>query len=243
MTFLESLPGAELPYYLAPFLFVLMGIRHGLDSDHIAALSDLVVINKNRSSQIIRGILYASGHSLVVLVMGLLAALLGVKLSATHASWMESAVGVTLITLGGVILISTLKNDEYSYQSKVQILINGLEKLTRWRLFSGKSNTHSKTSGIFLVGVIHGIGAETPTQLALISSSAGLGDTTLVLIQIVLFTAGVLLSTVFLVYALSWGVNRLKRRDSIFRILGWITGGYSIILGVFLITRSALFSS
>src|SRR4029453_12435639 len=76
---------------VSAFLF---GFRHGIDWDHIAAITDIA------GSQDDRGTLYAVGHALVVFLIGTAAILLGERLPESIDNVMEKIVGVTLIMLG-----------------------------------------------------------------------------------------------------------------------------------------------
>lgn len=49
---------------------VLLGMRHGIDWDHIAAISDLTSNSSSRRRGIALSGLYAGGHALVVFLLG-----------------------------------------------------------------------------------------------------------------------------------------------------------------------------
>ena len=58
----------------------LLGLRHGIDWDHIAAIGDITgASEQNRRQSIILGSLYALGHALVIIVLGLTAVLVGIN--------------------------------------------------------------------------------------------------------------------------------------------------------------------
>jgi nickel/cobalt transporter (NiCoT) family protein len=80
-------------------LALLLGFRHGMDADHLAAIDGLVRIRNNRWN----GVLFAFGHALIVT---LLAAGIG-RLSAVH--W-ELLSPWLLIAIGTVNLYRLLRN-------------------------------------------------------------------------------------------------------------------------------------
>ena len=62
---------------VSAFLF---GFRHGIDWDHIAAITDIAGSQDDRRSAMLFGTLYALGHALVVFLIGTAAILLGERL-------------------------------------------------------------------------------------------------------------------------------------------------------------------
>ena len=76
-----------------------LGLRHGIDWDHIAAISDVAGSQKNRRRSLGMGTLYALGHAGVVVVLGLLAIWFGTMLPDWVDGYMEIVVGVTLADL------------------------------------------------------------------------------------------------------------------------------------------------
>jgi sulfite exporter TauE/SafE len=85
-------------------LGVLLGIRHALEADHLAAVVALSTRTRNRVEAVIRGAAWGVGHSTSLLVVGGVCLALGSTLSPAHARWLERGVGVMLIMLGlGVV--------------------------------------------------------------------------------------------------------------------------------------------
>nr|MBA3691819.1 hypothetical protein [Actinomycetota bacterium] len=62
---------------VSAFLF---GFRHGIDWDHIAAITDIAGSQDDRRRSILFGSIYALGHALVVFLIGTAAILLGERL-------------------------------------------------------------------------------------------------------------------------------------------------------------------
>src|ERR1700730_8906623 len=76
------------------------GFRHGIDWDHIAALTDITSSQETSRRSMLFATLYALGHGLVVFVLGLGAILLSARLPKSVDGVMEHVVGATLIVLG-----------------------------------------------------------------------------------------------------------------------------------------------
>src|SRR3954470_17144946 len=82
------------------------GFRHGIDWDHIAALTDITGTERTPRRSMLLATLYALGHALVVFGLGLVAILLSDELPDSVDTFMEHLVGVTLLVFGGYVLVS-----------------------------------------------------------------------------------------------------------------------------------------
>ena len=100
---------------------VILGIRHGVDWDHIAAIADIVgtasatkvdsngVATLAQSNAIRLSSCYAIGHATIVLILGIVALSFATILPEWIDPLMERAVGVTLLLLGVWIFYSILQ--------------------------------------------------------------------------------------------------------------------------------------
>lgn len=80
----------------------IIGIRHALETDHLAAVATLVDEDTDRPSFV--GASWGIGHSLPIAVLGLLFVALGIQLPETVTRLFEVLVGIILIYLGGRML-------------------------------------------------------------------------------------------------------------------------------------------
>ncbi|MFC0270557.1 High-affinity nickel-transporter [Metabacillus herbersteinensis] len=223
-------------------LAVFIGMRHGMDSDHVAAIADMVGSEERKRRQVSLGLMYALGHGLIVLIIGLISILIGLKLPTNAQVFLEGFVGITLLLLGGFILYTVfVQRNEYEYKSRIKIVYEFLANFTPKAKREGiKANLSPLAFGVigaFLIGIIHGIGVETPTQLAVITNAVGMSNLSAAMIQLFLFVIGLLISTIFITCCLSWGFVKARFRKQLFIILGSITGIYSIGLGVIMLVE------
>jgi high-affinity nickel-transport protein len=219
------------------FLAILIGMRHGMDGDHIAAIADMIGREKKKLKQYSLGIMYSVGHGFIVLIIGLLAIYLGVRLPEGANGILEMLVSFTLILLGGFILHSVIKHkDEYEYKGRISIVFGFLEKVTKTK--EGKRLTSKPMTmgviGAFIIGVIHGIGVESPTQITIISNAVGLDNMTAATLHLFLFVIGLLISTIAFTFLLSWGYLKASMKKNLYLVLGSLTGIYSVGLGIFM---------
>src|SRR5439155_27133263 len=81
----------------------LFGFRHGIDWDHIAAITDITSSQDSRRDSMLFGTLYALGHALVVFLIGTAAIILGDRLPPGIDSVMERIGGVPLVLQGVIV--------------------------------------------------------------------------------------------------------------------------------------------
>ena len=78
----------------------LIGMRHALDADHVAAVASLVVSTKSVRSSVWQGAIWGVGHTLTLFVIGAIVVLSETSVSPTVSGLLEAAVGAMLILLG-----------------------------------------------------------------------------------------------------------------------------------------------
>jgi ABC-type nickel/cobalt efflux system permease component RcnA len=87
------------------WLFILLtglglGFAHALDPDHVVAVTTLVCNNKSLRKSITSAIVWGLGHTVVLLIAGLLVLALKVVIPDSLISIFEIAAAVLLIILG-----------------------------------------------------------------------------------------------------------------------------------------------
>lgn len=83
---------------------LLLGMRHALDADHLAAVATLVSRSQSYGQTLLQGILWGTGHTLTLLTFGGAVLVLGLALPETAAHALELGVGVMLVLLGADVL-------------------------------------------------------------------------------------------------------------------------------------------
>ena len=182
-----------------------LGFRHGLDYDHIAAITDISSVQSKSRDAMRFGLLYVAGHATTVALLGSAAVVFRIELPAASDRWAERLVGITLLVLGLYVLGTFFCPSTHSHarpRTRITLLTNGALWIY-WRLgriFGGTRVEAPQvfkdgygTRSTFLVGVIHGLGAETPTQILLFLMAANLGGTGAGLLGLLMFIVGLLL--------------------------------------------------
>jgi high-affinity nickel-transport protein len=205
-----------------------LGFRHGLDYDHIAAITDITSVQAKARDAMRFGLFYVSGHATTVALLGSGAVAFRVSLPAASDRWAERLVGVTLLMLGIYVLGTFFRPSAHSHarpRTRITLLVNGMLWIY-WRLSQIFGGTRVEppqifkdgygSTAAFLVGVIHGLGAETPTQLLLFLLAANLGGTGAGLLGLCMFIGGLLVMNT-LMCALAAGLFSLDR------VLSWLS--------------------
>ena len=103
-----------------------LGLRHGIDWDHIAAIADLSSTTRDKKRGFALSMAYAVGHGAVVFVLGTFAILFGLAIPDSLDEWMGRIVGVTLVALGAWILVELArKGKDFRLRSRWMLVLNG----------------------------------------------------------------------------------------------------------------------
>jgi ABC-type nickel/cobalt efflux system permease component RcnA len=86
----------------------LLGLRHALDVDHVAAMSTLVSQERVIWRSCLRGTFWGIGHTAALLAAGVAVVIFKLQISPAFERGVEGAVALALILLGGQVLVRTL---------------------------------------------------------------------------------------------------------------------------------------
>lgn len=259
---------------------LLLGLRHGVDWDHIAAITDLSATQESPRRGLFLGLLYAAGHGVVVLVIGTVTILAGKSLPDGIDRFFGRLVGVTLILLAVYLLWSLWAHrEDFRMRSRWMIVIGAVRRLWHRKrpahpvehehLHAAHADVHHDHDGLeagehpvhshrhshdpddlaadygpgaaTAVGMLHGVGAETPTQVVTFLAAAQAGGTGAGLAVLVTFLVGLFLSNTAVTIGATYGFKEAMQRPRVQRILGAITAVVSLVIGVlFLLGQDAV---
>lgn len=224
---------------------LLLGLRHGFDYDHLAAISDITAVQPNWRSGLRLGMTYALGHAFTVATLGIAVLQMHLGLPEGLDHWTERLIGLTLIVLGIGVVAGILRKDAHGHrhgriESRLAIAINGLLWLV-WRIrligdrelprperfqwmYNGKS--------VFLIGVLHGVGAETPSQLALFFLTANLGGTSRGMMGLGAFALGLVAMNAIMTATMGGAFKASGHHPRFYHFVAWTGAAYSCIIGI-----------
>jgi len=265
---------------------LLLGLRHGVDWDHIAAITDIAATQDSPRRGFALGVIYAIGHGLVVLVIGVVVIVAGRSLPDSVDALFGRIVGWTLILLGLYLLYALIVHREgFRMQSRWMLIINGVRKLVaRFRRGDEVEHEHEHAafeihhrggddpvrddhghvgavpvhshrhihgpdagfgeygnSVSFGVGMLHGVGAETPTQVVTFLAASRAGGTSAGITVLVVFLVGLFIANGIISWLFSYGFRATGRRQGVQMALGAFTAVASLVVGVlFALGRDAV---
>ncbi len=223
-----------------------LGLRHGIDWDHIAAISDVAGSQKNRRRSMGMGTLYALGHAAVVVALGLVAIWLGTLLPDWVDGYMEIAVGITLLLLGAWLIWTMARNrGRLVLRSRWMLLFDAAK--VGYRKVLGKpalapedqKNREYGSGASVSIGVIHGFGAETGSQALLLAAAAGATSALTGSILLIAFVVGLIVSNTLITIAATAGLIGTDRHHAIYTVLGIVVAVFSMVLGWMFVSGTA----
>jgi ABC-type nickel/cobalt efflux system permease component RcnA len=86
-------------------LGLLLGMRHALEPDHVAAVATLATRSRGPRETVLQGAVWGLGHTITLLVVGGACLLVRVTIPQRLAASLEGVVGVMLVLLGADVLL------------------------------------------------------------------------------------------------------------------------------------------
>jgi len=269
---MDTATGLSLGLVVAAFL---LGLRHGIDWDHIVAISDIAATQKSKRRGFFVGTMYVVGHAVVVIVLGIGAIALGTAVPGWLDAVAARVVGVTLVFLGVVVLATlVLERGSFRARSRWMILFDMSRRLFRRSgsavthahehvaaqsghhegaedLADGESrlvapthaheHTHHGESeytnkAAVGIGAIHGVGAETPTQVVVFLAAASAGGVWAGIAVLLVFVLGLVIANSAITVASVFGFSIASSRQSVQVGVGVFTAAMSIGIGLLFLT-------
>lgn len=263
---------------------LVFGLRHGIDWDHIAAITDITGSQETTRKSLLYSTLYALGHGVMVVALGAVAIFAGEFLPASVDSLMERVVGVTLIALGLYVFYSLARHGRnFRMRSRWMLLLGAARAGIRHLQQRGEPRTilieHEHEHAVdedhphppevrsgpaavalaqkthrhrhvhhapmpqdpfinyapktaFGIGVLHGVGAETPTQVLLFVAAAGVSGKLGGFLMLFAFVIGLLISNTAIAIAGTLGFKGAERNFGVYATIAVVTAAISVALGV-----------
>ncbi|WP_332898232.1 hypothetical protein [Haladaptatus sp. CMSO5] len=142
-----------------------LGVRHALETDHLAAVATLVEDDTDRAGFV--GASWGFGHSLPILALGVLFVVLGIHLPESITRLFELVVGGVLVFLGARMLYSLVGGVDVAAHSHGNTVHAHLQIGS---LSLGFDHQHVDDDS-FLVGILHGVAGSGILVIALVSSA------------------------------------------------------------------------
>lgn len=253
-----------------------LGLRHGVDWDHIAAIADITGSEPDTRRSRWLAVVYALGHGAAVLGLGALAVAAGALLPGAIDPIMERFVGATLLVLAAVLVWSLVSGRRTV--SRGMLLLGALgrarDRLRRLRRVvvahehpheHGRGHDHGHddargperapvrtthrhahehdvtvsgygTLGALVIGLLHGIGAETGTQAVVLVGASQVSGGGAGIAVVTAFGLGVIATTCAMAIGSSVMWRGLRQDSRLMIGLTALTAGLSAVLGALYLT-------
>jgi hypothetical protein len=194
-------------------------------------------------------IAHALGHATVVALLGLLALAFGAVLPEWVDPIMGRVVGFTLVLLGAWVFVSLYQyarhGAAFRLRSRWMLVFDSARYA--WRRFQARLHGHEHVDPIEMssygvrtaygVGMIHGIGAETGTQVLLLAAIGGASGAGLGIPMLAAFVVGLLISNSIVVLVTTTGFIASRVRERLYVGIGVVAGTFSLVIGLVFLLR------
>lgn len=240
---------------IVPFTLIvvglLMGLRHSFDADHVAAVSVMLTKTENKIKQAsLMGVFWGLGHTVILLVTGIIVFFLVKEIPATISASFEFVVGIMLVFLGVTTItsfkISKFLNSFFSkkkhshphFHEELGIVHNHEHDHSDEQSYThGTHSNHRHGHKSFLIGMVHGLAGSGALMVVIASTieSPFLG-----IVFILLFGVGSISGMMAASTALGIPFSKMKNKPTLQKILRIGTATFSIAIGISLMYQIAV---
>lgn len=197
------------------------------------------------------GTMYALGHGSMVVGLGLLAILFRQILPAWVDPLMERVVGVTLLFLSVYLFYSLFRyfrdGEDFQIRSRWMLVFAAVGNLTHriGDTFRPSEHHHHIDTNrqygartAYGIGLIHGIGAETGTQVLIIGTAVGATSKGMGVVTLFAFVFGLLISNSVVTVMTTTGFSSAHRRQLVYVVVGAVAAVFSLVVGLAFLAQS-----
>ncbi len=203
----------------------LLGMRHALEPDHLAAVSTLVSRERSSMKGAFLGVCWGLGHTAGLIAVGAVLVFLRAELPVRIADFFELLVAAMLIVLGSRAVLQSVRQGPAHLHNHAFAV----------HRHSGlPAHVHIGTWTLarrpLLIGAVHGLagsGALTALVLTTLPSTAAR------LSYMALFGLGSTVGMAALSGLLGWPLARLGAHHAVARGVSFAVGAMSVVLGLF----------
>ena len=226
-----------------------MGLRHALEADHVLAVATLVD-NNNSSEAMKQGLVWGIGHTVTLLVFGIISLSFSFLLTENTGHILELIVGIMLIVLGGDLLRKIYRDRPHIHVHQHDGGVNHIHFHTH-KLAESPLKKHNNQSHIhnhvkvfpvraLLIGVIHGLAG---SSVLIILTLNTIQSPLLGITYILVFGLGSIISMALMSLVIAIPVRfSLKNMHWVYGALRGAIATMTLIFGVFIVYQSGVAS-
>ncbi|MCS6285133.1 MAG: sulfite exporter TauE/SafE family protein [Nitrospira sp.] len=225
---------------LLTFLSVgfLLGLRHALDADHLAAVSTVLAERPSMRASGLVGFWWGVGHTLTLMLVGAVVLVSGVHIPEPFALLAESGVGLLLVVLGGTLALKLFRErwhlHRHVHDGEPHVHLHSHHRR------EDHAHPHWARQSLrpLLIGMAHGVAGSAALMLVIVSNTSGIGQG---LLYIAVFGFGSIAGMLVVGLTLSVPViySRVLGQRAFFAVQGVASLG-SVGLGLWMLYRLIL---
>ena len=231
---MEGNVSTEISIFATLALGFVLGLKHAIEADHLAAVSTIVAERKNLFSSTIVGGFWGVGHTITLLIIGALVIFLKLQISESLEAKLEAAVGVMLVVLGLNALRKLWKKE------KIHVHSHAHEGREHTHIHAHENENAEETHHYLrfspraiLVGMVHGVAGSAALMLFIIPT---IKSPALALLYILIFGFGSIAGMMLMSLLIGLPLHLTAQRFGILNkgILA-LAGVFSLALGAFIV--------
>jgi ABC-type nickel/cobalt efflux system permease component RcnA len=217
----------------------LLGLRHAMDADHVAAVSALASQERSPARSCLLGAFWGIGHGVSLLVAGSVVIALKLSISKDVERAAEMAVALVLVLLGGHVLLRALA----AFQLHAHEHVHDGQPHSHMHWHVGQTGDHQHVHLVrlgrrpFLLGLLHGMAGSGSLMLLVLAT---MPSPISAVVYIVIFglgaAAGMLVLTGLMGIPFALTAERSQTANLAIQAL---TGAVSLVVGIALACRLA----
>lgn len=222
-----------------------LGLRHALDADHLAAVSTFVTEERSLWRASLIGVSWGVGHTAALLIFGLAVAAFRLTLTPRLSQVLEFIVGCMLVALGTNVLYKLVKSGALHAHAHQH---DGVEHKHLHLHVGEPQHEHRHVHRTlrlggrpFMVGVVHGLAGTAALMMLVVGA---LPSMLLAVIYIIIFgvgsIGGMILMSLLMTVPLALAVERLRLLERLIRLAA---GLFSLGFGGYLAWEVGLIQS
>jgi cytochrome c biogenesis protein CcdA len=201
----------EAPFPTVVLLGFLVGMRHALEADHLAAVATLARESRSVRDSALRGAVWGLGHTLTLFLVGGVVLLLGGVVPERFSRLAEAGVGAMLVVLG-------------------------LQVFRRMHRQGVGVDRRSVPSRALVVGLVHGLAGSAALLLLAVETTTSVWSG---LLYILVFGVGSIAGMAVLSAALAWPFAVSARwLTRAYRGLETAVGATAVVIGLWVLVES-----
>lgn len=163
---------ADFPVWTTLALGFVLGLRHALDADHLAAVSTFVSGERTLWRSSLVGVFWGMGHTAALLVFGLALVAFRLAITPRMSQILEFLVGCMLVVLGANVLFKLVKGQAIHVHAHEH---DGVAH-THLHLHLGEAEHQHQHRTLrlggrpFIVGVVHGLAGTAAVMLLVVGA-------------------------------------------------------------------------